>query len=129
MRYHECPDKFYSCSLLQDFKENHIKVVDLKPADLIGASVEHLLKDDDTGEEMWLDAEMVNIDLSSEGQENPIFFALYHTNEKEYETQICASIENEFFEITLTEDYLNNWLQIKSVDLTINDISFFDFEV
>ena len=22
MRYHECPDKFYSCSLLQDFKEN-----------------------------------------------------------------------------------------------------------
>ena len=72
---------------------------------------------------------MVNIDLSSEGQENPIFFVLYHINEKEYETQICASYENEFFEITLTEDYLNNWLQIKSVALTINDISFFDFEV
>ena len=30
----------------------------------------------------------------------------------------CASIENEFFEITLMEDYWNNWLQIKSIDLT-----------
>ena len=57
------------------------------------------------------------------------FFVLYHTDEKEYETQICASIENEFFEITLMEDYLNNWLHIKSVDLNNNDISFFDFDV
>ena len=87
------------------------------------------MKDDDTGEEIWLDAEVVNIDVSSESQENLIFFVLYHTDEKEYEIQICASIENEFFEITLMKDYLNNWLQIKSVDLTNNDISFFDFEV
>ena len=36
VRYHECPDKFYSHSLLQDFKENHVKVVDLNPADLFG---------------------------------------------------------------------------------------------
>ena len=128
VRYHVCPDKFYSRSLLQDFKEHHVKVVDLKPADLVGASVKHLLKDDDTGEEIWWDAEVVDIDLSSKNQENPVFFILYHTDEKEYESQICASIENEFFEITLMEDYLNNWLQIKSVDLTNDDISF-DFEV
>ena len=36
VRYHECPDKFYSRTLLQDFKENHVKVVDLKPDDLVG---------------------------------------------------------------------------------------------
>ena len=35
---------------------------------------------------------------------------------------MSASIENEFFEITLMEDYLNNWLQIKSIDLT-NDLT------
>ena len=64
VRYHECPDKFYSRSLLQDFKENHVKVVDLKLDDLVGASVKHLLKNDDTGEEVWWDAEVVNIDLS-----------------------------------------------------------------
>ena len=127
VRYHKCLDQFYSCSLLQNFKENHIKVVDLKPADLVGASVKHLLKDDDTGEEIWWDTEVVDIDLSSKNLENP-FFSLYHTDEKEYEIEICASIENEFFEITLIEDYLNNWLQIKSVDLTNDDISF-DFEV
>ena len=95
---------------------------------LLGASVKHLLKDDDTGEEVWWDAEVVDIDLSSKNQENPIFFALYHTDEKEYETEIFASIESEFFEIALMEDYLNNWLQIKSVGLTNDDISF-DFEV
>ena len=128
VRYHECPDKSYSRSSLQDFKENHVKVVDLKPTDLVGTSVKHLLKDDDTGEEVWWDAEVVDIDLSSKNQENPVFFVLYHTDEKEYQSEICASIENEFFEITLMEDCLSNWLQIKSVDLTNDDISF-DFEV
>ena len=57
VRYHEYPHKFYSRSLLQDFKENHVKVVDLKLDDLVGASVKHLLKNDDTGEEAWWNAE------------------------------------------------------------------------
>ena len=56
--------------MLQDFKENHVKVVNLKPADLVGASVKHLLNDDRTGEETWWDAEVVNIDLSSKNQKN-----------------------------------------------------------
>ena len=75
VRYHECPDKFYTCSLLQDFKHNHVKIVDLKPADLVEASVRHLLKDDDTGEEMWWDAEIVDIDLSLKNQKNPVFLS------------------------------------------------------
>ena len=53
VRYHECPDQLYSRSLLQNFKENHVKDVDLKPADLVWASLNHLLKDDNTGEEKW----------------------------------------------------------------------------
>ena len=56
--------------MLQDFKENHVQVVNLKPADLVGASVKHLLNDDHTGEETWWDAEVVNIDLSSKNQKN-----------------------------------------------------------
>ena len=71
---------------------------------------------------------MVDFDLTSKNQENPISFVLYHTDEKEYETEICAITESNIFEITLIEVYLNNWLQIKSVNLTNNDISF-DFEV
>ena len=71
---------------------------------------------------------MVDFDLTSKNQENPISFVLYHTDEKEYEPEICAITESNIFEITLIEVYLNNWLQIKSVDLTNNDISF-DFEV
>ena len=73
VRYHECPDKFYSCYLLQHFTENNIKVVDLKPTDLVGVSVKHFLKDDDTAKEVCWETEAVDIDLSSKNQENPIF--------------------------------------------------------
>ena len=66
--------------------------------------------------------------LEFKESKNPFFFVLYHTDEKECESEICASIENEFFEITFMENYLNNWVQIKSVDLTNDGISF-DFEV
>ena len=74
VRYYECPDKFYSRSLHQDFRENHAKVFDLKPAGLAEASFKHLLKENDTGEEIWWDAEVVDIDVSSKNQENPNFF-------------------------------------------------------
>ena len=114
VRYHECPDKFYACSLLQDFKDNHVKIVDLKPADLVGISGKHLLKDDGTGEEVWWDAEVVDIELSSKNQENPVFLSFIIPMKK--------NMKLKYVEI------LNNWLQIKSVDLTNNDITF-DFEV
>lgn len=42
INYHECPDKFCSCSLVQYFKENHVKVVDLKPADLARGKVSNI---------------------------------------------------------------------------------------
>ena len=38
--------------------------------------VNHLLKDDDTGEEAWWDAEVIDIDLSSKNHEKPNIFCL-----------------------------------------------------
>ena len=96
--------------MLQDFKENHVKVVNLKPADLVGASVKHLLNDDHTGEETWWDAEVVNIDLSSKNQKNLFLLSFIIPMKKNIKTAICEIIEGNFFEITLMEDYLNNWL-------------------
>ena len=86
------------------------------------------MKNDDTDEEVWWDGEVVDIDSNSKIQENQIFFHVYCIDEKEYETEICANVENELFEITLMEDYLKNCPHIEFVYLTIDNISF-DFAV
>ena len=49
MRCHQLPDKIMPCDLQLDFKSYKLKLVDLSPKDLVGASVRHLLKDDRTG--------------------------------------------------------------------------------
>ena len=49
MRCHQLPDKIMPCDLQLDFKSYKLKLVDLSPKDLVGASVRHLLKDDRSG--------------------------------------------------------------------------------
>ena len=123
MRYHQLPDKIVPCDLQHDFKSDKLKLVDLAPKDLVGASVRHLLKDDETGEDIWWDAEVVDIDLESE-KEDPVFFIMYHTDETEYDFDELGNVENEFYEITLMDDYSNIWLHIHSVDLTNDGVDF-----
>ena len=73
MRYHQLLDKIVPCDLQHDFN-----------LDLVGASVGHLLKDDETGEDIWCGAEVVDIDLESK-KEIPVFFIMYHADESEYD--------------------------------------------
>ena len=72
--YHSCQDKLYTQDLKQDFKSNRIRLVSLKPQDLVGASVQHLRADDQSGEEIWWNAEIVDLDLTYKNQKDPIFF-------------------------------------------------------
>ena len=123
MWYHQLPDKIVPCDLNHDFTSDNLKLVDLAPKDLVGASVRHLLKDDETGEDIWWDAEVVEIDLESE-KENPVFFIMYHTDETEYDLDELGNVDNEFYEITLMDDYSNGWLHICPVDLTNDDVDF-----
>ena len=123
MRYYQLSDKIVPCDLQHDFKSDKIKLVDLAPKDLVGASVRHLLKDDETGEDIWQDAELVDIDLESQ-KEGPVFFIMYHTDETEYDFDKLGNVENEFYEITLMDDYSNGWLHIRSVNLTNDGINF-----
>ena len=97
--------------------------MDLAPKDLVGASVRHLLEDDETGKDIWWDAEVVDIDLESE-KEDPVFFIMYHTDETEYDFDELGNVENEFYEITLMDDYSNGWLHIRSADLTNDGVDF-----
>ena len=49
MQCHQLLDKIMPCDLQLDFKSYKLKLVDIAPKDLVGASVRHLLKDDRTG--------------------------------------------------------------------------------
>ena len=104
MRYHQLLDKIVPCDLQHDFN-----------LDLVGASIGHLLKDDKTGEDIWWDAEVVDIDLESK-KEKPVFFIMYHTDETEYDLDELRNVKNKFYEITLMDGYSNGWLHIPSVD-------------
>ena len=57
--YHSCQDKLYNQELNQDFKSNHIRLVSLRPRDLVRASVRHVLADGQSGEEIWWNAELI----------------------------------------------------------------------
>ena len=117
----------YTWGLNQDFKSNRIRLVSLRPRNLVGASVQHLLADDQSGEEKWWNAEIVDLDLPCNNQKGPIFFVLYNMADMEYQVDKIGNIEHEYYEKTLMEDYHNNWLHICSVDLTNEDINF-DFK-
>ena len=125
--YHSCQDKLYTRDLNQDFKSNRIRLVSLRPRDLVGASVRHLLADDQSGEEIWWNAEIVDLDLTCKNQKDPIFFVLYHMDDMEYQVDEMGNTEHEYYEVTLMEDYHYNWLHIRCVDLTNKDINF-DFQ-
>ena len=125
--YHSSQDKLYIWNLNQDFKSNCIRLVSLRPRDLVGASVRHLLADDQSGEEIWCNVEIVDLDLICKNQKDPIFFVLYHIDDMEYQVNEMGNTEHEYYEVTLMEDYQNNWLHIHSVDLTNEDMNF-DFQ-
>ena len=75
MPYHQLPDKIVQYDIQHDFKSDKLKLVCLASKDLVGASVRHLLRDDETGKDIWWDAEVADIDLESE-KENPVFFIM-----------------------------------------------------
>ena len=70
--------------LNQDVKSNHIRLVSLKPMDLVGSNVQHLLVDNQSGKEIWWNAKILDLDLSGENQKDPIFFVLYHMDDMQY---------------------------------------------
>ena len=117
MPYHQLPDKIVPYGIQHDFKSDKLKLVYLASKDLVGASVRHLPKDDETGKNIWWDAEVVGIDIQSK-EENPVFFIMYHTDKTEYDLDESGNVENEFYEKTLMDDYTNGCLHIRSVDLT-----------
>ena len=103
--YHCCQDKLYTRDLNQDFKSNCIRLVSLRA---VGASVRHLVADDQFGEKIWWNAEIFDLDLTCKNQKDPIFFVLYHMNDMEYQVDEMGNTEHKYYEVKLMEDCHNN---------------------
>ena len=119
VRYHDFPDETFSQPLYKDFKAYRVKLVELVPSDLIGASIGHLFYDNDTEENVWWDAEVVDIDVTSEDKNNPNYFIWYED---------CGTMDEEnlegqeYYLEPLLNDYLNHCVQVLSLDLDQDQI-------
>ena len=62
---------------LQDFKADNVKLVELVLSDFIGTSIRYLFYDNDTEENIWWDAEVVGLGVTSNDRSNPNYFIWY----------------------------------------------------
>ena len=115
VRYNDCPDEIHPQPLFEEFKAGNVRIVELKEDDLIGASIRHMFEDDETGENIWWNAEVVDLDPDSD-PENPKFFVLYDENGEAEEGQ---QEKQEYYLEPLLGDYLDHCVQIVSLDLDV----------
>ena len=64
----------FTQSLYKNFKPDSVNLAELVLSDVIGANVCHLLYSNDTEEKIWWDAEVVELDVTSEDKSNSIYF-------------------------------------------------------
>ena len=114
LRYNDFPDETFAQPLCKDFTAGNVRLLELEPADLIVTSIRHLYTDEDSGEDRWWNAEDADLDKDSEDTEDSCLFIMYDENEKAEEGQ---QGKQEYYLESLLGNYLNNWVQIASLDL------------
>ena len=113
------PDETFFQPLYKDFKAGRVKLLELVPSDFIGASIRHLFYDNDTEDNVWWDAEVVDLDATSEDKSNPNYFIWYED---------CGTMDEENLELQeyylepLLDNYLNHCVQVLSLDLDQDEI-------
>ena len=111
--YNDFPDVIYSRQIYKDFRLGYVRLVELKPNDLIGTSIWHMYTDRESNENIWWNAEVVDVDPDTSDTNEPDFFVIYDesgvTEEGQQEKQ-------EYYLIPLLGDYLNHWIQVISLD-------------
>ena len=114
VRYNDCPDELYSQLLFEELKAGNVRVVELKGEDLTDVSIRHMFEDGETGENIWWNAKVVDLDPDSY-PENPKIFVIYDENEEAEGQQA----KQEYYLEPLFGDYLVHCVQIVSLDLDI----------
>ena len=60
-----------------DWENGDLELASLSVDDFIGKKVEHLYMDEETGDETWHEAEVIDIDVDSKRIDNPDFLVEY----------------------------------------------------
>ena len=79
VRYNDCSYVLYPQSLFEELKAENVRVVELKGQDVVGANIAHMFEDDESGENIWCNAEVLDLNLDSD-PENPKF--IFHDDEE-----------------------------------------------
>ena len=112
--YNDFPDVIYSRPIYKDFKLRYVRLVELKPKYLIGASIRHMYTDGESNENIWWNAEVVDVDPDSSDADERDLFVIYdesgEAEEGQQEKQECSLTP-------LLGGYLNHWVQVIFLDL------------
>ena len=79
--YNDFPDVIYSKQIYKDYKLGYVRLVELKPKDLIGASIRHMYTDGESTENIWWNAEVGDADPDTSDANEPNFL-LFKTKVK-----------------------------------------------
>ena len=112
--YNDFPDVIYSRPIYKDFKLRYVRLVELKPKYLIGASIRHMYTDGESNENIWWNAEVADEDPDTSDANGPDFFVIYDESGEAEEGQ---QERQEYYLTPLSGDYLNHWVQVISLDL------------
>ena len=115
VRYNDYPDELYSQPLFEELKPGNVRLLELNGEDLIGASIRHMFENDETGENIWWNAEIVGLNPDSD-PENPKFIVMYDENGEAEEGQ---QEKQDYYLEPLLRDYLDHFVQIVSLDLDV----------
>ena len=106
IKYHEREDRLFWQNLFADYKNNKLKILSVSYKDFIGASIKHMYEDSNSKENIWWDAEVVDVDMDSADMDNPNFFIIY----KDSSDDII-----DFSKINDSDYFWNRWWMIISM--------------
>ena len=106
IRYNEKPDILFSRNIYSYFLQDKLKISSVSFKDFISATITHQYTDDKTNEDIWWDAEVVDVDLESPDMNNPSFYILYKDSSEEI-IDFSQINDSDYFLEPLINDYLN----------------------
>ena len=115
IRYNEKADILFSRNIYSDFLQDKLKISSVSFKDFISATINHQYNDDKTNEDIWWDAEVVDVDLESPDMNNPKFYILYKDSSEEI-IDFSQINDSDYFLEPLINDYLNGWVNFMSFD-------------
>ena len=74
IRYFDVPDELFCSNLYSDYKNGEANLLSVSTEDFIDASILHLYTEEESNNDTWWPAEVVDVDIESSDMNNPDFY-------------------------------------------------------